>query len=216
VNAQQIVEAEQYFEPLVHVFSNQADNKDIFLNIKIKKPLWDCEWTIEDDKSLLQGIYEYGYANWDWIKADPQLGLDKKILIRSQDSTEFNESRNSQTNENHMKLKPQSKHLRTRVDYLIKCLQNQINLEKNGGADFPSNSNNHNSANRRSKSAKKSRNGKESAAKESDLTNNPTKSAASKSKRKRVPALDHRHHSSDSENSDSNVESKVNHVHSRS
>ncbi len=218
VNAQQIVDAEQYFEPLVHVFSNQADNKDIFLNIKIKKPLWDCEWTIEDDKSLLQGIYEYGYANWDWIKADPQLGLDKKILIRSQDSNDFNESRNSQTNENHVKLKPQSKHLRTRVDYLIKCLQNQINLEKNGG-EFSSNANNNmnqnsSSANKRLKSAKKSRIRKTNTAKDVDSTNNTTKNApqSSKSKRKHSLPVDgssHRHHSSDTENSDSNMESKV-------
>jgi len=157
--------------------------------------------------------------DWDWIKPDPQLGLDKKILIRSQDSTEFNESRNSQTNENHMKLKPQSKHLRTRVDYLIKCLQNQINSEKNGG-DFPSNSTNNNNNNNvnqnsssgRSKSAKKSRDRKKSAAvKEADLTNNPTRRTASKLKRKHHVTLDpaHKHHSSDSENSDSNAEPKV-------
>jgi hypothetical protein len=55
------------------------------------------------------GIYEYGYNNWEWIKTDVNLSLKSKILIENK--------------------KPQSKHLQTRVAYLMKLLLNQMRPE---------------------------------------------------------------------------------------
>ena len=100
---------------------------------KLKQAYWDCEWSEEDDKSLLRGIYEYGYGNWEWIKADPQLNLGQKILL-SKPVTNKNKSgelKGNSTDKN-IKLKPQPKHLRTRVDYLIKVMQTQINIDTYG------------------------------------------------------------------------------------
>ncbi len=77
--------------------------------VKLKQPSWYCEWDTSDDFSLLIGIYEYGYNNWEWIKMDASLGLGGKLLIENQ--------------------KPQSKHLQTRVDYLMKILLNQMKPE---------------------------------------------------------------------------------------
>jgi hypothetical protein len=75
----------------------------------LKQPHWDCPWDSKDDISLLTGIYEYGYGNWEWIKMDSNLGLSDKILIENK--------------------KPQSKHLQTRVDYLIKVLSKEMQFE---------------------------------------------------------------------------------------
>lgn len=121
INAQQIVDAEKYFEPLAH-YSSQFDQFEF--KTKLKQTYWDCEWTNVEDRSLLKGILEYGYGNWDSIKSDQSLGLSDKILVTS----EIKEAGGKQP----LKLKPQSKHLRTRIDYLMKVLQNQINTDKYG------------------------------------------------------------------------------------
>lgn len=162
LNAQQILEAETYFEPLTHYINKENGTKSIEFKTKLKQTYWDCEWNEEDDKSLLIGIYDYGYGNWDWIKADPKLNLDKKILITKMnddckseetsgnvDSTATATAGNSKSNKN-IKLKPQSKHLRTRIDYLIKVLKNQINVEKYGD-NWKENSKNSSSSNKKSK-----------------------------------------------------------------
>ena len=98
--------------------------KIIRLNFKttLKQPHWDCTWDTRDDISLLNGIYEYGYGNWEWIKMDTNLSLSDKILFENK--------------------KPQSKHLQTRVDYLIKVLSKEIQSENN-------NSNNNNKNNKK-------------------------------------------------------------------
>ena len=162
LNAQQILEAETYFEPLTHYINKENGTKSIEFKTKLKQTYWDCEWNEEDDKSLLIGIYDYGYGNWDWIKADPKLNLDTKILITKMnddckseetsgnvDSTATATAGNSKSNKN-IKLKPQSKHLRTRIDYLIKVLKNQINVEKYGD-NWKENSKNSSSSNKKSK-----------------------------------------------------------------
>ena len=90
--------------------------KTIFILLRItfktnlKQPHWDFSWDSKDDVSLLNGIYEYGYGNWEWIKMDSNLNLTDKILIDNK--------------------KPQAKHLQTRVDYLIKVLLKDKNTEK--------------------------------------------------------------------------------------
>ncbi len=63
------------------------------------------KWTPVDDAKLLVAIYEYGLGNWEAIRdSDPQ-GLGKKILPENR------------------ALKPQSSHLQTRAEYLLKVLQ---------------------------------------------------------------------------------------------
>jgi chromodomain-helicase-DNA-binding protein 1 len=73
--------------------------------MKIKPVHWSCSWSLEDDKALLRGIYEYGYSNWEQIKMEPELGLSSKILLDDK------------------QLKPQANHLQTRADYLLRLLK---------------------------------------------------------------------------------------------
>lgn len=47
----------------------------------MKKVHWDCFWNIDDDSSLLKGVYEYGLGNWEAIKMDPDLGLSDRVSI---------------------------------------------------------------------------------------------------------------------------------------
>ncbi len=62
------------------------------------------KWTAVDDARLLVAIYEYGLGNWEAIRdSDPQ-GLGKKILPENR------------------AMKPQSSHLQTRAEYLLKLL----------------------------------------------------------------------------------------------
>lgn len=60
-----------------------------------------------DDAKLLIGVYEHGLGNWESIRSDPELGLSNKILPANKS------------------MKPQSSHLQTRVDYLLKLLQEE-------------------------------------------------------------------------------------------
>ena len=60
-----------------------------------------------DDAKLLIGVYEHGLGNWENIRNDPELGLSGKILPANKS------------------MKPQSSHLQTRVEYLLKLLQEE-------------------------------------------------------------------------------------------
>ena len=40
---------------------------------------WDCSWDVEEDSSLLKGIYDHGLGNWEQIKMDQELGLYEKV-----------------------------------------------------------------------------------------------------------------------------------------
>lgn len=63
------------------------------------------KWSAIDDAKLLVAIYEHGLGNWEAIKdSDPQ-GLGRKILPENR------------------ALKPQTSHLQTRAEYLLKLLQ---------------------------------------------------------------------------------------------
>ena len=145
VFAYQLLETESYFEPLTYFHKALSESTAAFqFKTKLKQTYWDCEWSPEQDKALLRGIYEYGYGNWEWIKADPELKLGGKILVNDQTTNGSEVTASSGSNEksngksrgnsksNASKLKPQSKHLRTRLDYLIKVLQNQMNTERYG------------------------------------------------------------------------------------
>ena len=65
-----------------------------------------------DDAKLLIGIYEHGLGNWESIRDNPTLGLSSKIM--RPDAT----------------LKPQGSHLQTRVEYLLKLLQEEAAEKK--------------------------------------------------------------------------------------
>lgn len=45
----------------------------------VKDAHFDVPWTIEDDSSLLKGVYEHGMGNWESIKMDPSLELGEKV-----------------------------------------------------------------------------------------------------------------------------------------
>lgn len=62
-------------------------------------------WSAVDDAKLLIGVYDHGLGNWENIRDDTTLGLSNKIL-------HVDKSR-----------KPQSSHLQTRVEYLLKLVQ---------------------------------------------------------------------------------------------
>ena len=65
-------------------------------------------WTAVDDAKLLIGVYEHGLGNWENIRNDSELGLSGKILPSNKS------------------MKPQSSHLQTRVEYLLKLLQEEV------------------------------------------------------------------------------------------
>ena len=109
INAQQLINAVREFEPLKKFCTSpneQRKNSSPFPPaMKIKPVHWSCSWSLEDDKALLRGIYEYGYSNWEQIKMEPELGLSSKILLDDK------------------QLKPQANHLQTRADYLLRVLK---------------------------------------------------------------------------------------------
>jgi chromodomain-helicase-DNA-binding protein 1 len=108
INASQLINTIRDFEPLKKLFLSNNEQRKSFLfpsSIKIKPVHWSCSWSLEDDKALLRGIYEYGYSNWEQIKMEPELGLSSKILLDDK------------------QLKPQANHLQTRADYLLRLLK---------------------------------------------------------------------------------------------
>jgi hypothetical protein len=129
-----------------------------------------------------------------------------------------------------VKLKPQPKHLRTRVDYLIKVLQNQINIEKFGpewkekqqltnkssrskkkqtnevdGADSTINMSFKNNSDPNSTVTVSKSSKKKNALKDADSKANLNQRSSKKSKRNH----DHVRDLNESDNSDSNSDTKV-------
>ena len=88
------------------------------LPFKRRLPNWDVVWEFEHDNHLIIGIYLYGVGNWDTIKGDDRLQLQDKILLDSEQ-------------------KPQGKHLHTRVEYLLRGLDNHLNPRKKQTAGSP-------------------------------------------------------------------------------
>ncbi|CAF0823138.1 unnamed protein product [Didymodactylos carnosus] len=114
INALQIINSIRDLEPLKKLITNtntQSKRKTFsFPSLNVKPVHWNCPWSADDDKSLLYGIYEHGYSNWEQIKMDPELSLSSKILL------------------NDKNRKPQSSHLQTRADYLLKLLKKYFDL----------------------------------------------------------------------------------------
>ncbi|XP_013389384.1 chromodomain-helicase-DNA-binding protein 1 isoform X4 [Lingula anatina] len=115
VNAKSVLSAMEELEPLTKTIpAEKEERKKYTLTARVKSANWDCPWGEEEDTSLLKGVYEYGVGSWEAIKMDPDLNLHDKILPDGD-------------------LKPQAKHLQTRVDYLLKILRKQ--MEPNKGED---------------------------------------------------------------------------------
>lgn len=51
------------------------------LSGRVKAAHFDVDWGVEEDSSLLLGIVEHGYGNWELIKSDPDLKLADKVKV---------------------------------------------------------------------------------------------------------------------------------------
>uniref|UniRef100_A0A2C9JCR5 Uncharacterized protein n=2 Tax=Biomphalaria glabrata TaxID=6526 RepID=A0A2C9JCR5_BIOGL len=108
INAQALLKAEEDLKPLAEAMPEDKEQRKKWrLSQPVKKVHWDCFWNIDDDSALLKGIYEYGIGSWEAIKMDESLGLSDRILPDGE-------------------LKPQAKHLQTRVDYLLKAMKKDV------------------------------------------------------------------------------------------
>ncbi|GFS24820.1 chromodomain-helicase-DNA-binding protein 1, partial [Elysia marginata] len=107
INAQALLKSEEDLKPLAETIPEDKEHRKKWrLDQQVKKVHWDCFWNIDDDSALLKGVYEYGMGSWESIKMDDKLGLSDRILPDGE-------------------LKPQAKHLQTRVDYLLKLLKKE-------------------------------------------------------------------------------------------
>lgn len=111
VNAKTLLQCEEELEPLDEILGNDEDFKNWTFDIRTKSSHFDVEWGAEEDTKLLKGIYIYGLGSWEQIKLDPALGIGNKILL--------NEDK-----------KPQSKHLLSRAEYLLKILRKNMDQKK--------------------------------------------------------------------------------------
>ena len=122
INALQVINSIKDLEALKKLFQSNNDQQrktyPFPTSIKIKPVHWSCTWSLEDDKALLRGIYEYGYSNWEQIKMEPELGLSSKILLGDK------------------QLKPQANHLQTRADYLLRLLKQYYQTSSNKKKDI--------------------------------------------------------------------------------
>lgn len=105
-----MLKAQADLEAMALVVPAEASERRKFkLPCRVKpQRTWDVDWTEDDDAALLRGVYEYGFGSWERVKMDPDLSLIEKILPTDK-----------------MK-KPQAKHLQTRADYLLRCLQKRV------------------------------------------------------------------------------------------
>jgi len=102
VNAKSLLQAINELEPLA-IWMDCGGGKVFPDGMHVKDSNFDCNWTVDDDVSLLRGVFEHGIGGWETIKLDPQYKLEK-ILPENVDA------------------KPQAKHLQIRVDYLLRGL----------------------------------------------------------------------------------------------
>lgn len=84
---------------------------------------WSCDWSSEDDRHLLIGIYKFGYGSWVQIRDDPILNLQNKLFLESAPSNASKEEKDKIN-----KRIPGAVHLVRRADYLLNFLNDTINL----------------------------------------------------------------------------------------
>ncbi|KAG8145172.1 hypothetical protein E2320_013541 [Naja naja] len=58
--------------------SDPVERARFRLNSRVKSAHFDVDWGVDEDSSLLRGIYEHGCGNWELIKSDPELNLTEK------------------------------------------------------------------------------------------------------------------------------------------
>ena len=85
---------------------------------------WTCDWKSDDDKSLLIGIYKFGYGSWIQIRDDPILNLQNKLFL---DSTTGSFNGAKADKEKPSKRIPGAVHLVRRCDYLLNFLKDIVN-----------------------------------------------------------------------------------------
>lgn len=106
VNAKSVLASYQELSVLDSVLPVSAEERRHWtLDLPTKDAHFDTPWAAAEDSALLRGIYEHGMGSWEAMKMDPNLGLTAKILPDGEE------------------LKPQSKHLQSRADYLLKLLR---------------------------------------------------------------------------------------------
>lgn len=112
-NAKTLMQSQEELQPLDEIMpATPEDRTKWVLDIKTRPANFDIDWAAEEDSKLLVGIYQYGVGSWDAIKMDPSLNLAEKIL---------------QSDEN---KKPQTKHLQSRSEYLLKIIRKNVELKK--------------------------------------------------------------------------------------
>uniref|UniRef100_A0A8C6XQU6 Chromodomain helicase DNA binding protein 2 n=1 Tax=Naja naja TaxID=35670 RepID=A0A8C6XQU6_NAJNA len=114
VNVKAIIQHEEEFAMLHQTIpSDPVERARFRLNSRVKSAHFDVDWGVDEDSSLLRGIYEHGCGNWELIKSDPELNLTEKILPVETDK------------------KPQGKQLQARVDYLMKLIKRDMKRKEN-------------------------------------------------------------------------------------
>ncbi|ETE65957.1 Chromodomain-helicase-DNA-binding protein 2, partial [Ophiophagus hannah] len=79
VNVKAIIQHEEEFAMLHQTIPSDPVERSRFrLNSRVKSAHFDVEWGVDEDSSLLRGIYEHGCGNWELIKSDPELNLTEK------------------------------------------------------------------------------------------------------------------------------------------
>ncbi|GMM28197.1 chromatin-remodeling ATPase [Martiniozyma asiatica (nom. inval.)] len=84
---------------------------------------WSVNWTPEDDRQLLIGVYKFGYGSWVQIRDDPILKLQNKMFL---DSAPAGASKAEKDKFN--KKTPGAIHLVRRTDYLLNFLRETLSL----------------------------------------------------------------------------------------
>ena len=86
------------YKIIVDYFSEyDTDNFNLYF---LKDVTPTSNWTIEDDKSLILGIYYHGYGKYDKMRDDPRLTFYKKFPLSSSIIIEENKNENITDNEN--------------------------------------------------------------------------------------------------------------------
>lgn len=113
-NAKTVMSSEDELSTLAHIIPKEVTERLSWtLDFNTRPANFDVEWGVKEDTRLLCGIYQYGIGSWESIKVDPQLSLSDKIIPANG------------------KKKPQSKHLQSRSEYLLKMIKKHLESKKN-------------------------------------------------------------------------------------
>ena len=86
---------------------------------------WTCAWGHKDDAMLLVGIFRHGFASWDIMQLDDDLGFKTKFFLGKQDKAndakeEGADQEEKPAVEEKDNMLPKSLHLQRRGEYLLK------------------------------------------------------------------------------------------------